>query len=783
MSKRSKGKRQKAPIKRRVVADAEFRTDPLPTPLDRDAPPKMQRLYRAALGDAKAGFDEEATQLERAVRSMDPFQLLARMSVGHMYPAGFDPESSLPDPLTQWPLEWLQGFCLRFDLSDYRLGAEFDPVVAREIVGRLMGIGATSVAERYRRREERFGRAPSGQVDGSWEQEQARTARLAVRNWSYRPHMVAIVTRLCERLDDWSEAESGFRLSAIPALLFNVEEEGERRVNLQRRVVRAVVDRSSSPVGMCRRWQQSNLPGADLAYELEVDLQNRRISPAELFNMFYRTIEQQGPRHFTFTMTDLEALSSGQLTREALERLMPSLSYRFGELRKVEIEHLTLGNPAWTRPFIALDDGTCFCPLPSMGLSHLLDLVDNLIPKDEEDDAEEEGEEKQRWSRARSRFLEQRTREILEAAFPSATIHVNSRYDDPPVGIDLENDLAVVLDDGILVLEAKSHQVPSGVWRGAPGGMRTSIEKLVLEPSIQSQNFANYLLRTKGPRSFRSKAGAEFVIDSSGIRSAVRANVVLDPFPVVRNLNFNLREARLLRDDDPEPVPTLLLSTLEAVLVLFPDELQRLHYLARRQILQNHCLIHAEEHDLLALYIETGLNLPALEDTTNLLVFRALAKKHIDPYLEQWFTGKGRLPRPVRRLQPRWLRMLNRLQAERPPDWVTIGMALLDASAKQQQEMLERTTRAVTTIAETGTPRAIEWWSMDVGLSFWRSTIVGVVARESASDDPVTTASSLVKQYRLNTTSSCTVLLFDVSVDRKAPVALIYIPAEDEAAT
>ncbi len=136
----------------------------------------------------------------------------------------------------------------------------------------------------------------------------------------------------------------------------------------------------------------------------------------------------------------------------------------------------------WTRPFVALEDGTYFCPLPGIGLSHILTLVRNLAVGEEDDEEleEEESEEARRWSQARSRFLEERTREILAEAFPSATIYPNSKYDDPPVGVDLENDLAVVLDDVVLVVEA---EVAPGDERGVAGGpdsMRRSFEKMVL---------------------------------------------------------------------------------------------------------------------------------------------------------------------------------------------------------------------------------------------------------------------------------------------------------------
>jgi hypothetical protein len=765
------------------VADVEFHVDALPTPLDRDAPPKMQRLYRAFLGDPGARYEEEVGELDALVRSTDPLRLLAAMSHGHgFFPAGVDPESTLiSDALTQGPLEWLQGFCLRFDLEDYTLGTGVGPAAVRGIGARLARVVAASGAEWFRGREERFGRESSEQIDGSWEQQQARISAMAVRNWSYRPHMVTIVTQLCEPLDGWFERELGYPVSAVPDLLFRLEEETERRVNRRRRAIRTVKEHSASAIGMCIRWQQSDLPGAERARDLELGLRQGRLTDHEFGAEFDREIDQERPAAFTFSIGELATLSGGRFTREGLERLVASLSYRFGDLRQTPAEHLILGNPVWTRPFIALEDGTYFCPLPSMGLSHLLDLVRNLVVGDD-DDAEQvkvESEQSRRWTEARSAFLERRTNEILTQAFPSAAIYPNSKYDDPPVGVDLENDHAVVLDDVALAVEAKLHRASAAAWRGAPGGMRRSFERMVLEAATQSVNFVNYLLRIKGPRPFWRKGGGEFVIDSSNIRSAVRATVVLDPFPVARNMNLLLREARLLREGDPEPPPTIQLAALEAVVLVLPDELQRMHYLARRQVLQSRCLMHADEHDLLALYLDTGFNLPELEDAATFIAFDVpLAEKEVDPYLVEWFAGRVRRESPKRRLQPAWRNLLRWLQTNRPPDWVTIGMALLDASAKQQQDMSEQIAGAVRTVRTAGGPSPIVWWTMDVGLSYWRSMIVGVVTKNLAPEDRRSFVFDLVERHGLNETCPCAALLFDVAVDRKSPAGVLFFPAK-----
>ncbi len=173
------------------VADVEFNAGPLPTPFDPDAPAKMRRLIRSFADDPEAQYGEQVARLEDLIRSTDPRRLLTVMALEHaFFPVGFDAELRLPDALTQWPLEWLQGFYLRFELGDYTLGSDPDTATVREIGKRLAWIGTATEAVWFRQREERYGRESSEKIDGSWEQQQARIAQMAaetgatVRTWS-----------------------------------------------------------------------------------------------------------------------------------------------------------------------------------------------------------------------------------------------------------------------------------------------------------------------------------------------------------------------------------------------------------------------------------------------------------------------------------------------------------------------------------------------------------------------------------------------------------------------
>jgi hypothetical protein len=202
-------------------------------------------------------------------------------------------------------------------------------------------------------------------------------------------------------------------------------------------------------------------------------------------------------------------------------------------------------------------------------------------------------------------------------------------------------------------------------------------------------------------------------------------------------------------------MPTLHLAALESIVVLLSDE-----------------------HELLALYVEDGFTLPEFEDPASALVFRGLARKQVDPYLEEWFAGRELPARPTRPMTPEWRRLLAHLQAERPPGWVTIGMTLLDASTDEQQEMLDRTARAVGVVDTTDDPNSVEVWSMQVGLSYWRSSILGIITKNLAPEERSGLVSNMVEWHGLNRERPCTALLFDVAENSNNPVAVMHFPAK-----
>ena len=149
---------------------------------------------------------------------------------------------------------------------------------------------------------------------------------------------------------------------------------------------------------------------------------------------------------------------------------MPSLSYRFGDLRDTPVEHLTLGNPrvdaAVHRPggrnlFLPASGHGAQPPARSgsqAGSSARTTTVDRSTKK----------RRNTAMVRARPGSLNSGQTRFSPRRFRQPRSTPNSKYDDPPVGVDLENDSAVVLGDVVLAVEAKSHRVSAAAGAARP---------------------------------------------------------------------------------------------------------------------------------------------------------------------------------------------------------------------------------------------------------------------------------------------------------------------------
>lgn len=661
--------------------------------------------------------EETARELERLkilVLSNNPILLLSALSAYQFHAPGTNPEYTTDDPLLQFHLEWLLAYCLRFDLADYTQPEYMEPIL-QPVDESLKRIAILSALERWQRANKNAG-DESPTID-RWEQEIARFERLAVRNWGYADQMITLMGELNTRLDDWAARELGLLLSPLPALFMSIVKEAERRFNAQRRQAQSILRKSKSPVGFCRRWEKSTLPNSGRATKWEKRLGNGEKVQLAMVEDFIRSNEASFPGFFTFSSLEISSLSGGAYSESQVKGVMKSLSSEFGSLKDIPIDHLTLGNPTWTKPFVKIPPDAYFVPVPGMLLSHCMDICEDLVV----------GRDKEQWWRARGTFLEHRTHDLIQTAFPKAELFANTKWIDPLDMITIyENDLFAMLAEALIVVESKSHRVPAPVRRGAPSRMRESVREMLLQPSEQSHRFAQYMEDVRGVRPMIREDGSNFSINSSQIRSITRFNSVLDSFAVTAISTRALRDAGLIGEEDFDPAPSILLSDLQSILFLLPSQLQRLHYLSRRMALQSRADFQADEIDILALYVEDGFNWDGIDDLSDKVFVHGISTR-IDPYLERHYAGGISGQRPLRSMSSLWLRMLNMLERDSFADWVSIGIALLDANREQQRVIAKKLDRAVRIRRQANELAGVQSFISEMGNSIAKSLFLGIV--------------------------------------------------------
>lgn len=134
-----------------------------------------------------------------------------------------------------------------------------------------------------------------------------------------------------------------------------------------------------------------------------------------------------------------------------------------------------------------------------------------------------------RCTRRRGDFLEESVERLFRDAFPMAQIVAGSRWIDPASGREYENDLLVQMDNTLIVVEAKSAQLPESARRGANRRLARAVKDLMVDPSIQLQRFVEYLQERSGNVEVLDAGGRPYTISDIKNKTFVRLNVTLDP--------------------------------------------------------------------------------------------------------------------------------------------------------------------------------------------------------------------------------------------------------------
>ncbi len=539
-----------------------------------------------------ARFENSLAKLSLAVRSVNVLDLLSVLAfyglTGVMTDEGELLDLGDNDSIMQPHVELIQALALQLR-SEQQSVKPSGPDKIQEIWDLLIENGKAFLAQRLTQIKD--AKTPEEKAI-LLIQERLRSHTHFVRNWGYYQRVIRISSRLYAPLDKLYKSLIGVSATSIITIFEHLVTHTEK--GLTSHIERFVEVWGATTVEHCARAYHKIFPDMKgTPDDLMSSLRKRCLSLDGLKRLILFHIDLQLPTIFTFSCDDLA--SKLTLCDEELQRTLQALSYRFGDLSRENPRHLFLKNPVWVKPVIDLGDGRYFCPMPQLFFSFVFRILDGLLADNER--AQIACQDR------RSKFLEDEVATIFETAFTGSEPIRNFKWREGEA--EFETDLVLPIDSYLILVEAKSGSISWPALRGAPDRAKRHIQKLIVDPAIQSARLATKLLRLKSGEVIESDFPQPLSFDVKSIKEVIRLSVTLEDFATVQSNVVALKDTGWL-DKELIPAPTMTLADLEIVFDILADTPEKLHYLVRRAELEDQLKYLGDELDLLGLYLETG---------------------------------------------------------------------------------------------------------------------------------------------------------------------------------
>ncbi len=651
-----------------------FRYYQMPLPVRGMSQEKTNEAIQKLGGKFEQQFETSLEKLREKALKVEPCSLLSLFSNYDLTTSpGVNREFTEEDPILQHHVEFLQGLLLQYspDSFDSTPALPEDFVEIRQLV--------QDVTEGFPMRR-------LAATDSSLPVEQRQQIRLlesiraetqAIRNWAYPQQTRRIVSDLFSSLDDEIEQKTGVRIAYLVEMWFNLCELIEGKINQHRNLVLSAL-RAKNIKTVTKRYYQA-FPDSNLSPDELLDIvKDNNLNLDNVRAILLGDSDIKLSEIFTLTIQDFVDAYPQTINPNLLKNVLTTWTLSFGDLSNFNTEYLFLGNPVWKKPLIKLNDKTYFCPILTLFLNYLTELMEAVIKP--------YTELYQKYEERRGKFLEEEIYRLFHEAFPSAKIYRGSNWVDPITQKNFENDLLVLLDSHLLVVEAKSGRVTETTRRGAVGSLKKILKRLVVEPSIQSKRFADYLRDNPGLHTFKNYKGEMNEIDNSNVHEIIRLSVTLESLSTIFCRSTDLKEAGLI-PSNLQISPTILLADLEIIFEILEGSCEKLHYLMRREEFEQNAEYIGEEIDLLGFYLDTGFNIGELDfkhNTHNKLCFSG-ASNIFDPFFLKELPEKE-TPKPKRKLTDWWRKIIHRIETQQFQRWTEAGCMLLNFAYNEQLE-------------------------------------------------------------------------------------------------
>ena len=627
-------------------------------------------LIRSAASQADETFQTEYFKLDNWFRRYDALYLLTYCSVYFLaHPEGTDPEAKGGLDFYPFYLEILQAFSLMQERSfeSNLLGGE-----ASDLLDSMGTIGDALTVRTMRELVD----VPEQDIYERHVLLNMRRQTTAVRNWSYPQHMRKVTQDLARTV-----SQDFFNLYKIDSVafvnvLFRLAETAEDRLNQHMNRVRDFY-RQRTYQRVVSSYNKSFPDIKDFDADHVFDIVGQNLKNLKAMLIHYSDLRLSD--NLTFTVDDIVDAYGEGADRRALKRLFDYLSIGFGDLSEQNREYVILDNPVWKKPFIKIGSGVYFSAVIGLLPHYALQLFEVL--------ASTNSSMEEKYRQRKSKYLEDELEKLFRRSFSNGVVHRGSLWKDDAGNVG-ENDLTLVLGCMAVIVEAKSGVISPSASRGAPGRFKRTVKELIDEPAEQANNFIQILQSLQTPHDFLTKNGSVNTIDVCNVRYFVPLTVTLEQFGSVSNLR-ELVEAGISAKKLSELAPVISLTDLMVIFEILDLQCERVHYLARRREFGTHVHFYGDELDVLAFYLDHGLNVGEMEYTGEHSILLTMGSKQLDPYFLGQDAGLS-IVKPQLALTEWWRSIIEHLEIRQREHWLDIAILLLNIPYIDQQKFERR---------------------------------------------------------------------------------------------
>lgn len=505
-------------------------------------------------------------------------------------------------------------------------------------------------------------------------QERLRLHTQGVRNWGFYKFVVNTLQEIYEPLDDLFFDSFGARASTFINVFDTLVSRGEENYNIvfgQMREVFALktiedcvakyhelrpelVDSREDLI----KWFRDNkydLKGAKLAILAHSDLR--------LTNQF------------VFTAVELADLTGVDISE--VGAVFSNMSMKIGSLVDENPEYFFLDNPVWDKPIIDLENGSFFCAIPQVFFSFSLRIMNRLVENIET--------LRTACDERKAEYLEEAVARAFLEGFDGCNASRNVKWKEE--GVQYETDLVVKIDSLLFIVEAKSGTISDPALRGAPSRARRHIEKLLIQPAIQSFRFANRINKIISGELVDNDLVGRLPFGIADVKRIIRLSITLEDFATIQSNVRQLEDTGWLPEFMPF-APTMCLSDMAVVFNMLSDDYQKIHYLVRRAEIESNLNYLGDELDLLGLYLENCFNIGNIEFAGAPVNLVGVSKKVDDYFLALDHDLKP--IKPVISITKWWEDIIKCMEKRRIIRWFEAAMIMLNVPLKDQNKLQKK---------------------------------------------------------------------------------------------